>query len=55
MFDTEKYDWYVGDSEPWFEGMYDDDGYLVYFIPCHALIGTNTEYTSGVDCYTKRH
>lgn len=54
-FDDNYFDWYVGDSEAWFEGAYDEDGFLLHYLPCNVRIADATTYVSGADCWTKRH
>jgi hypothetical protein len=54
-FNYLEYDFYVGESDVWYEGEVDDDGFDVYYIPCYVQIDNSEDFVPGAYCYTKRH
>lgn len=53
-FDVTEFDFYVGDSDIWYEGDLDEDDFEIYYIPCLVSLG-DADPLDEASCWTKRH
>lgn len=55
FFNSQEYDYYIGESQITYPGDLDEDGFEVYYMPCLVQVDGEDFYSASSYCTTKRY